>query len=125
MFRSISSRSFSHVRRINDVKNLAHATLNWETVTQDSLCKRFHEIFMLHVDPTMKTLLDPDSAIHPFSMASKVESEDYPSFKEIMRMSLEERAKWLDSMDEEIQALFKTSACKFADHADASFQWLD
>ena len=59
-----------------------------------------------------------DSAIHPFSMASKLESEDYPSFKEIMRMSPEERAKWLDSMDEEIQALFKTGACEFADRAD-------
>ena len=88
MFWSINSRLFSHVRRINDVKNLAHATLNWETVTQDSLYKRFHEIFMFYVDPTTKTLLDPDSAIHPFSMASKLESEDYPSFKEIMRMSV-------------------------------------
>ena len=51
-------------------------------------------------------------------MASKIESEDYPSFKEIMRMSPKERAKWLDSMDEEIQALLKTGACEFADHAD-------
>ena len=98
MFWSINSRLFSHVRRINDIKNLALATLNWETVTQDLLYKQFHETFMLYVDPTTKTLLDPDSAIHPFSMASKIESEDYPSFKEIMRMSPEERAKWLDSM---------------------------
>ena len=73
---------------------------------------------MFYVDPTTKTLLDPDSAIHLFSMASQLESEDYPSFKEIMRMSPEERAKWLDSMDEEIQALFKTGACEFADRAD-------
>ena len=70
------------------------------------------------MDPTTKTLLDPDSAIHPFSMASKLKREDYPSFKEIMRMSPEERANWLDSMDEEIQALFKTGACEFADRAD-------
>ena len=33
-------------------------------------------------------------------------------------MSPEERAKCLDSMDEEIQALFKTGACEFADRAD-------
>ena len=51
---------------------------------------------MLYVDPTTKTLLDPDSAIHPFSMASKIKSEDYPSFKEIMHMSPKEQAKWLD-----------------------------
>ena len=54
MFRSINSRLFSHVRRINDVKNLAHATLNWETVTQDSLHKRFHEIFMFYVGRSPK-----------------------------------------------------------------------
>ena len=35
-----------------------------------------------------------------------------------MRMSPEERAKWLDSTDEEIQALFKTGACEFADRTD-------
>ena len=30
-------------------------------------------------------------------------------------MSPEEQAKWLDSMDEEIQALFKSGACEFTD----------
>ena len=33
-------------------------------------------------------------------------------------MSPEEQAKWLDSMDDEIQALFKTGTCEFADRAD-------
>ena len=58
------------------------------------------------MDGCTKELLDAD-AIHPLSMASKMESEDYPSFKEILKMDTADRSKWFDSMDEELKVLFR------------------
>ena len=117
-FRPVKSRLFSHVRAIQDTKNYVYATLNWETVSSESLYQRFHELFSLYMDQKTKEVLDPDSAIHPFSLASKMESEDYPTFKEIMRMDPKERDLWFDSMDEELKALFDSGACQFIDRAE-------
>jgi len=117
-FRPVNSRLFSHVRHISNPDNLVYATLNWETVTKDPLYQRFDDLFSLYVDTDTRELLDPDNAIHPFAMASKLESQDYPTFQEILRLSHEERSKWFDSMDEEICTLFKTGACEFADRQE-------
>ena len=92
--------------------------LNWETVDNESLYKQFDRLFSLYVDPVAKELLDPDAAIHPFAMASKLESEDYPTFREILRMDPDERERWFDSMDEEINALFNSGACELADRSE-------
>ena len=74
--------------------------------------KHFDEVFNFYVDPKTKELLDPEAAIHPFGLAAKMESEDYPNFREILRMDPEEREKWFSSMDEEISALFESGACE-------------
>ena len=116
-YRRINSRLFSHVRVIYDPKNVIFAIMNWETVATDAMYQYFDHMFSLHVDAKTKELLNPDM-IHPFSLASKLESEDYPSFKEILRMPPEERSKWFDSMDEEIQALFESGACEFVDRQE-------
>ena len=112
-FKRVSSRLYSHVRTIRNAKNLIYATLNWEQVTSNSLYQSFDHLFNLHVNAKTKELLDPDG-IHPFALSSKMESEDYPSFKDILRMAPEERSKWFDSMDEEIRALFESGACELA-----------
>jgi len=116
-FRPIMSRTFSHIKAIQDCKNLLYATLDWESVPQDSLYKHFHSMFMSKVNRRTKELLDPD-AMHPFSLSAKMDSEDYPSFKEILRMDSEERSKWFDSMDEELGALFESGACEFVDRQE-------
>ena len=117
-YRPVDSRLFSHVRAVQDEKNLAYVTLNWESVPDESLYQYFHELFSFYVDKDTKEVLDPESAFHPFALASKMESEDYPSFREIMRMDAEEQDRWFDSMDEEIQALFKSGACEFMDREE-------
>ena len=63
-------------------------------------------------------LEDPDG-IHPFSLASKLNSKDFPFFHEIINMSPEERNKWLDSMDEEIRNLFNQGTFEFVKRKDA------
>ena len=117
-YRPITSRLFSHVRYVQDAKNYVFATLDWENVTAESMYQSFHELFSMFMDSKTKELLDPDAAIHPFSLSAKLESEDYPSFKEIIRMPADERQKWFDSMDEELKALFESGACQFIDRSE-------
>lgn len=76
--------------------------------------KYFDQLFSMHVNPKTKELLNPHM-IRPFSLAAKLKNEtkDYPSFKEILKMLHHERAKWFDSMDQELCALFKSGTCKF------------
>ena len=113
LYKPVKSVTFSHVRHISDAKNLIYATLDWENVAQGSLYQTFHRMFLSQMDGRTKEILDVDLAIHPFSLAAKMESDDFPGFREIMRMDLEERNRWLDSMDEELQALFDQGTVKF------------
>jgi len=50
----------------------------------------FHDIFTQFYDTETCELMDPDG-IHPFSLASKLNSEDFLSFCEIMNMSPKEK----------------------------------
>ena len=117
-YRPVTSRLFSHIRAIQDSKNLICATMDWEKVTNDPLYQQFHRVFSLYVDAKTKELLCPDQAIHPFSLSAKMDSDDYPTFREILRMDPEERTKWFESMDEELQALFESGACEFIDRSE-------
>ena len=116
-FRAIKSNLYSHVQRVHDSSNLSYVTLDWESVSETSLYVYFHELFTYYVDPKTKELLDPD-AFHPLALASKLESEDYPSFKEILRMDHEEREKWFDSMNEELKVLFESGVMEFVDREE-------
>jgi hypothetical protein len=95
--------------------------LNWEAVDQEDEFKRFHDIFTRFFDDATCELLDPDG-IHPFCLASKMSSEDFPTFKEILRQSPEERNKWLDSMDEEISQLYKQDTFEFVSRSEVEKQ---
>ena len=117
VFRSVKSRLFSHVAHVQDQANLSYVTLDWESVSKTSLYAYFDELFTFYVDPATKELLDTD-AFHPLALSSKMESDDYPSFKEILRMDPEERNKWFDSMDEELKVLFDSGVMEFVDRAE-------
>lgn len=71
----------------------------------------------MHVDPKTKELLNPDM-IHPFSLATKFENDDYPTFKEILKMPHDKQQKWFDSLDEELCVLFESGACELVDREE-------
>ena len=51
--------------------------------------------------------MDPDG-LHPFCLASKLNADDYPSFKEILHVDKETCDAWFDAMEKELQDLFKS-----------------
>ena len=71
-------------------------------------------MFTRFYDPETCELLDGD-AIHPFALASKMHNEDFPTFREILRLPEEEKQKWMESMDEELKALYKFKMFEFVD----------
>ena len=75
----------SHVAHIRDPSNLIYATMDWEVVHDDPTFIQFHSMFTRFFDEATCELLDAD-AIHPFALASKMHNEDFPTYKEILRM---------------------------------------
>ena len=123
-YRPVQSRYFSHVRHLTSEQDLAFATLDWETVSDDPVYQHFHSMFTRFYDPETCELLDGD-AIHPFALASKMHNEDFPTFREILRLSEEEKQKWMESMDEELKALYKFKTFEFVDRSEATDQGED
>jgi len=82
------------------------ATLDWDTVGDDPLYQHFHAMFTRYFDHDTCELVDTDG-LHPFALASKMNSADFPSLKEIFRMAPDERNLWFASMDDEFESLFK------------------
>ena len=56
--------------------------------------------------------MDPDG-LHPFCLASKLNADDCPSFKEILHVDKETCDAWFDAMEKELQDLFKSGTFKF------------
>ena len=98
-------------------ENLVYATMDWETVPDDPVYKQFHAMFTRFFDDRTCELLDPDG-IHPFAFASKLHNEDFPSFREILKMPKPERDKWFESMDEELDALYKFGTFEFVEREE-------
>ena len=116
--RRLQSNNFYGINTVTNPENLIYATLDWENVSDDPMFQAFHDKFTRFLDQETCELLDPEG-LHPFCLASKMQSEDYPSFREIMRMEPEERNKWMDSMDEELQVLFDSGAFEFVSREEA------
>ena len=95
-----------------------HAMADWESVHEDPLHSHFHQMFTAFLDNESCKLLNPDS-IHPFCLAFKLHSNDFPSFGQILCVPPEERNKWMDSMDEELQASFDQGTLKFVPSSEA------
>ena len=110
VLRSVDSRTFSHVRCDVGTDAFAFAVVDWEDVTDDPLYQYFHHLFQCQVDPKTLELLNADDAFHPFAFAAKVQSEDFPSYHDILRMTGEERRKWIESMDVEMSDLTERNA---------------
>ena len=70
----------------------------------------FHLLFSAQICPDTLELYCADDAFHPFAFAAKVQSEDFPSYHEILRMSDAERKKWMEAMDVEMNDLIERKA---------------
>eukprot|EP00977_Amphora_coffeiformis_P011220 scaffold2698_cov213-Amphora_coffeaeformis.AAC.1 len=74
-------------------------------VTNEPLYAHFHELFARQINPDTLELFDAQDAFHPFAFSAKLQSEDFPTYSDILRMEPIERAKWLQAMDQEINDL--------------------
>ena len=90
MLHPIQSVQFSHIRHVSNDSDLAFAMIDCESVSDDPTYQHFHKMFTRFYDEKTCELLDAD-ALHPFALASKMQSDDFPSFREILRMSDDER----------------------------------
>ena len=109
----VASRSFSHFSISTSVDVIAFAVADWETVTADPYCDYFHKLFTSQVDPETLHVLDVEDAFHPFAFSAKIQSEDFPSCGDIIRMQGDERRKWMEAMDAEIKELTVRKAFEF------------
>ena len=44
---------------------------------------------------------------HPFALVAKANQEDYPTYREVLRMNDADREEWLESMQDEMEGLYK------------------
>ena len=86
--RCIDSNVYLGINTVSNPKNLVYATLNWEHVRNDSKYQHHHDMFMHFFDAETCKLVDPDG-LHPFCLVSKLNADDYLSFKEILCMDKE------------------------------------
>lgn len=105
LLRHVSSRFFDYIVSSSNPDVIAYATVDWESVTTEPLYHHFHDLFTLQIDAETLELYDAQEAFHPFAFSAKVQSEDFPTYGEILRMDSTERFKWLEAMDKEIQDL--------------------
>ena len=110
LLRPVHSRTFSHVQTSSCLDVIAFASVDWETVTDDPLHQYFDALFRAQIDQETLQLFDVKDAFHPFAFAAKVQSDDFPSYHDILRMTGEERLKWIESMDVEMSDLIERNA---------------
>ena len=97
---------------------IAFANLDWDRNVKDPYLQRFDAMFATQIDPETLQLYDADEAFHPFSFAAKVQSEDFPSYQEILRMDKVERVLWLKAMDAEISELSDREAVELVPRSE-------
>ena len=110
LLRQVRSRTFDYIVSSSNADVVAFATLDWESVSSEPLYRHFHNLFSMQIDPDTLELYDAQDAFHPFAFAAKLQSEDFPTYSDVLRMDPAERAKWLVSMDKEIQDLVERKA---------------
>jgi hypothetical protein len=111
---------FDSIDRFADKANFVFAALTWQPSKQgEELDSYFDHLFSMYLDPDSLVLYDAEEALHPFAFATKVQSEDFPSYQEVVRMNREERMKWMKSMDEELQELHEKGAYEFVPRSEA------
>ena len=120
VLRKVVSRLFTYTVLSTCPNVIAAATLDWNTVSSDPEFIYFDRMFRAQLDPVTAELFCPDEAFHPFAFASKVQSEDFPSYQEILQMPDDERKKWIESMDVEMQDLVDRNAFELVPRSTAT-----
>ena len=120
LLKPVDSRSYSHVSSRLSRDLLSVVTLDWESVCSDPVYEYFHSLFTAQINAETLELYDPDDAFHPFAFAAKVQSEDFPSYGDILRMEGVERRKWIESMDTEITDLMEREAFELVPRSEVS-----
>ena len=69
-------------------------------------------MFMRFHDVETCELVDPHG-LHPFCLASKLNADNHPSFKEILCLDKGLCDEWFDATDKELQDLFKSRSFEF------------
>ena len=110
LLKPVTSRTYSHVQTSSCPSVIAFASVNWESVTDDPMYQYFDSLFRAQIDHDTLQLYDVEDAFHPFAFAAKVQSDDFPTYNKILRMSEEERLKWIEAMDVEISDLVERNA---------------
>ena len=101
-----------------DPSVVAFASFNWDVSVKDPYLAYFDNLFASQIDPKTLALYDADKAFHPFCFAAKVQSEDFPSYQEILKMKPEEQLVWLKAMDEEISELSECEAVELVPQSE-------
>ena len=104
--RRIDSNVYLGINTVSDPQNLVYTTLDWENMNNDPMYKQHHDMFTRFVNSETCELLDPDG-LHPFYLPSKLNTDDYPTFNEVLQTDKETCNEWFDAMDKELQDLFK------------------
>eukprot|EP00977_Amphora_coffeiformis_P012258 scaffold3029_cov132-Amphora_coffeaeformis.AAC.2 len=66
LLKQVRSRLFDYVVLSTLPDVIAFATLDWETVTNESLYAHFHKLFARQINPDTLELFDAQDAFHPF-----------------------------------------------------------
>ena len=77
-------------------------------------------MFTSQIDYETLELFDAADAFHPFAFPARVQSEDFPSYQDILRMDGLECKKWLESMDVEMSDLVAQNAFEFVPREEAT-----
>ena len=56
---------------------------------------------------------------HPFALVAKANQEDYPTYREVLRMNDEDKEEWMESMKGEMEGLYKKGTYELIDRAKA------
>eukprot|EP00977_Amphora_coffeiformis_P005344 scaffold1142_cov83-Amphora_coffeaeformis.AAC.1 len=118
LLKQVRSRLFDYVVLSTSPDVLAFATLDWETVMNEPLYAHFHELFARQINPDTLELFDAQDAFHPFAFSAKLQSKDFPTYSNILRMEPIERAKWLQAMDQEINDLLDRNTFKLVPRSE-------
>ena len=110
---------FTHTVMSTCPKAIAAATSDWQDTAADPEFEYFDNMFRTQVDCSTAKLLCPEDAFHPFAFATKVQSADFPTYREILGMDDDERLKWIEAMDTELSDLTERKAFEFVPRQEA------
>ena len=114
----VGSRSISHLPISTNADVIAFALADWEDVVKDPYFDYFDAMFKSQIDHETLQILDVEEAFHPFAFSAKIQSEDFPSYGDIIRMQGDERRRWMEAMDNEISELIERKAFEFVPCSD-------